>query len=143
MNPFNKNGTHRADFFFTSSNPVFLYSTVGFVHESERGSYQRHGEDYEDNDDYDSYDSDEEEVWSHSRSSNNNDVRVVQGNASNKQKTTLQPQSKQFGKFVGKIKLEKYEGMNILLIFLFVFLMHHKFFVSFRMSACFDKFKLK
>jgi len=90
--------------------------TVGFIHDSERKIIQQHqGDDYYDDEDDDSYDSDEEEVWSHSRTPNNNDIRVVQSNASsNKQKTTLQPQSKQFGKFVGKIKLEKYQGMNIL-----------------------------
>ena len=69
----------------------------------------------------DSYDEDEDEdLWSisssqrnHNNNNNNNnrnDVRVVQKNTSNKQKTSLQPQEKQFGKFVGKIKLEKYEG---------------------------------
>ncbi|XP_066926541.1 serine/threonine-protein kinase RIO1-like isoform X1 [Clytia hemisphaerica] len=69
---------------------------------------------YYDEDSYDSEDNEEEDLWtSNKRNHNNNnknDVRVVHKNASNKQKTSLQPQEKQFGKFVGKIKLEKYEG---------------------------------
>lgn len=37
-------------------------------------------------------------------------ITVNKLNVSNKQKTSLQPQDKQFGKYVNKIKLDKYEG---------------------------------
>lgn len=74
-------------------------------------------EDYEGDYSYDEDESDDEDYWKSKQSNNNNnknrnDVKVANKNVSNKQKTTLQPQSKQFGKFVNKIKLDKYEGTN-------------------------------
>lgn len=73
-------------------------------------TYEEYEGEYEADDSYDE-DSEDEGYWKGQKKNNRSDVRVANKNVSNKQKTTLQPQNKQFGKFVNKIKLDKYEGM--------------------------------
>lgn len=47
-------------------------------------------------------------------------ITVNKLNVSNKQKTSLQPQDKQFGKYVNKIKLDKYEGKVLVFLYYFI-----------------------
>ncbi|XP_012564707.2 serine/threonine-protein kinase RIO1 isoform X1 [Hydra vulgaris] len=73
--------------------------------------YDNNIQGYGSNDDYDDDDDDDDddEYYSYRR-----DHTVNKENVINKTKSTLQPQEKQFGKFVNKISVEKYEGPSSL-----------------------------
>jgi len=65
-------------------------------------------EGYDEDEDED--DDDEDEYWDDGPIRNNKE----NSSATKKQKVTLQPQDKQFSKFVNRIKLDKYEGQPLL-----------------------------
>jgi len=93
-----------------------LPTTVKNTQQESSNNQEMHVDDNEYYDDYDSYEDDD--WWDDHQikkqyNSNHGNVSVNQKNSTNKQKSTLQPQEKQFGKFVNKIKIEKYEGPAI------------------------------
>ena len=55
-------------------------------------------------------DSDSEDGWWHDGPIRKQNITLNQKSVTNKQKSSLQPQEKQFGKYINKIKVEQYEG---------------------------------
>ena len=71
---------------------------TSFVEEVEMHEYEDDG------------DSDSEDDWWDDGSIRKQNITLNQKNVTNKQKSSLQPQEKQFGKYINKIKVEQYEG---------------------------------